>query len=340
MRCLQLLKKIINKQNIYKMTTTTNGQNTPSTEQKNTDTPAAPNNGQVAVIQEKTIADNVLNKIKVFEETGTLNIPKDYSAPNALRAAWLILQETKTADKKPVLQACTKESIANALLRMIILGLNPVKRQCSFIAYGNQLTCQREYNGAIAIAKRDAGVVKVTGAAVFKDDEFAYDIDPETLKKKITKHTQTLESMSTGVVKGAYAIKIYADGNREVEIMSMPQIVQAWKQGPTKGESPAHKNFPDQMAIKTVINRALKIDINSSDDSAFFEDELQGDDLKLANVKHRIGENANKTEMKMDDDTVNETDNGGGAPGDQVDDKKEPVEETETTTTETNKPPF
>lgn len=253
---------------------------------------------------DKNIADLVLAKVKVFEETGNLNVPKGYSAPNALKIAWLMLQETKTADKTPVLQACSRESIANALLKMIIQGLNPAKRQCSFIAYGKQLQLQREYAGSIAIAKRDAGIKKVVGMAVFKDDVFEYEIDPSTLHKKVTKHIQTLESMGSGEVKGAYAIKFYEDGTSETEIMPMSQIRKAWEQGPTKGQSPAHKNFPDQMAIKTVINRLLKIDINSSDDSGILGDDgtdENGNDKKMADVKHAIADKANKTELSLED---------------------------------------
>lgn len=251
---------------------------------------------------EKNIAESVMAKIKVFSETGTLNVPKDYSAPNALRAAWLILLETKNMDKRPVLEVCTKESVANALLKMIIQGLNPVKRQCSFIAYGNQLTMQREYQGTIAIAKRDSGLAKVVGNAVFKDDEFEYSINVASGVKTITKHTQTLESMA-GEVKGAYAVKHYNDGHMETEIMPISQIRQAWMQGPSKGESPAHKKFPDQMAVKTVINRALKIDINSSDDSALLDDGIdeEGGDVKMSNVKYEIEEHANKKEIDFDD---------------------------------------
>lgn len=265
-------------------------------------TPHPQQNTTVAVI-EKNIADNVLNRVKAFEETGTLNLPKDYSAVNAIRAAWLILQEVKTMDKQPVLTACSKDSIANSLFKMVTQGLNPVKKQCSFIAYGNRLECQREYAGTIHIAKRDAGVTSVIAAAVFKDDEFAYEINPETGDRKITKHIQTIDSLGSKELKGAYAIISYADGRKKVEIMSMAQIQQAWKQGATKGQSPAHLNFPDQMACKTVINRALKIDVNSSDDAAMFdENETPAEDVKSAAVKHRIEESANKVDAGFDDE--------------------------------------
>jgi len=55
--------------------------------------------------------------------------------------------------------------------------------------------------------------------------------------------------------------------------MTMKDIRTAWNQGATKGNSPAHKNFPDQMAIRTVMNRAIKIEVASSNDSHLDFDE-------------------------------------------------------------------
>ncbi|MFT3704669.1 MAG: recombinase RecT [Agriterribacter sp.] len=188
---------------------------------------------EVLKIEEKSIAEHVLNRVKVFEEAGSLNLPKNYSAANAIRVAWLIILDTKDVNKAPVLNVCTGPSIANALFKMVIQGLNPVKRQCSFIAYGNQLTCQKEYQGTIAIAKRH-GVASVTGAAVFKDDVFNY-IKLEDGNDKVIKHEQTIESIDTGIVKAAYAIKEYADGKRVCKVMSMSQIKKAWMQGRYKG---------------------------------------------------------------------------------------------------------
>jgi len=263
--------------------------------------PQAPNgtpaNG-VAIL-EKNIAENVLERIRVFEETGSINIPKNYSAANALRVGWLILQETKTSDKRPVLDVCTKPSIANALLKMIILGLNPAKRQCSFVAYGNELTCQREYQGTVAIAKRH-GVKNVSGCAVFKEDVFEFITLPKTGYHQVTKHEQSLSSIEAGIVVGAYATKEYEDGSSVTLVMAFSQIKKAWMQGAAKGDSPAHRNFPDEMAIKTVKNRLLKPDVNSSDDSDLFiddEDIPTREDQKMADVKHRIAENGNKTSV-------------------------------------------
>lgn len=241
----------------------------------------------------KTIVDLTLTKIQQLEATNSILIPKDYSAANAIRAAALILADQKNRSDVPVLQACTKESICNALLKMVVQGLNPVKRQCSFIPYGNVLTLQREYQGSIAIAKR-YGMKSVVANAIFQGDDFAFEVDVETGRKKILKHVSPFESYG-GAIKGAYAIVEMEDGTKNVEIMTMPQIQSAWNQGQTKGTSSAHKNFPDQMACKTVINRATKTIINSSDDADLFEDDpitIQ-ETPTSADVKTHISQNAN-----------------------------------------------
>ncbi|HRA42350.1 MAG TPA: recombinase RecT [Gammaproteobacteria bacterium] len=251
----------------------------------------------------QTIVDSTLARINEMKSLGNLTLPPDYSAPNALNAAWLILQEVKTMDKKPVLEACTRESIAYALLSMAIQGLNPMKRQCSFIAYGNKLNLQREYQGSIAIAKR-AGLKSVIANPIFNGDEFAVEVDAETGRKKIVKHVPSWESFG-GEVKGAYAVIEMQDGSKNIEVMSISQIRAAWNQGATKGQSPAHKNFPDQMACKTVINRALKTIINSSDDSALFEEDDQPlVDAKTSHVHQVIEDNSNKSEIGFEEEVI------------------------------------
>ncbi|GEO08723.1 RecT family recombinase [Segetibacter aerophilus] len=247
----------------------------------------------------ETIVETTLRRVAQMQNDGELKLPQNYSAPNALRAAWLILQEAKNMDKRPVLEVCTKESIAYALLNMVLQGLNPIKRQCSFIAYGNKLNLQREYQGTIAIAKR-VGLKSVVANAIFDGDEFTYEVG-EDGRKKVTKHVQSIDSLGNAI-KGAYAIVTMSDGTTNVEVMNMRQIQQAWQQGPTKGQSPAHKNFPDQMACKTVIGRSLKTIINSSDDAALFEDDEPLTDVHTANVQNTIEENGNKTEIGFDED--------------------------------------
>ncbi len=248
---------------------------------------------QVSKVGENTF-DAVLGRINTLQKESGLTLPPNYSAENAVRSAWLVLQETKDMSKRPVLEVCSKESIANALLKMVVMGLNPIKRQCSFIAYGGKLELQREYQGSIALARR-YGMKSVVANVVYKGDDFAIEIDVNGITK-VTKHIQSFASLG-GDILGAYAVVTLEDGTVNTEVMTLAQIHSSWNQGAAKGNSPAHKNFPDQMAKKTVINRALKTIINSSDDGDLLDETTPEVSRVEANVNYEIKENAHKEEI-------------------------------------------
>jgi recombination protein RecT len=174
-----------------------------------------------------------------------------------------------------------------------------MKKQCDFIIYGNKLTLQREYHGTIALARRFSEMKDVYAQIIYEGDVFEYSIDKSTGRKSVIKHEQDFKNINNDKIKGAYAIVVFNDGSTNLEIMTMAQIRKAWEQGPMKGASPAHKNFPDEMSKKTVINRACKLLISGSDDSILREED---DDTNLIkSVKEEIVENANMEEISMDD---------------------------------------
>jgi len=243
---------------------------------------------------EEATVEQVLHRVNGLQEIGGLTLPPDYNAANALRSAWLILQESKDMAKQPVLQTCTKESIANTLFNMVTQGLNPVKRQCSFISYGNKLTLQREYAGSIALAKRHGDVKEIYAGVIYEGDTFEYEIDNITGRKKITKHLQSMENINDEKIRGAYGIAVFNDGTSNMEVMTMPQIRKSWAQGQSKGDGPAHKNFPGEMAKKSVINRLCKLLIATSDDSILSEPET---DNRVERAKAQIEDEANTGEL-------------------------------------------
>jgi len=246
--------------------------------------------------QEETVG-RVLEKINAFKATGELRLPANYSPENALKLAFLILQDTVDSNKRPVLEVCTQASIANALLEMVIKGLNPLKKQCYFIAYGNELSCDDSYFGKEVTAKRVGNVKDIKGVTIYQDDIFEYEKDLLTGRNRILKHEQKLENIDHEKVKGAYAIITYHDGTVDVEIMTIKQIRTAWNQGAARGNSPAHKNFTDEMAEKTVIARACKEIINSTDDADLYQEPEERKDVVVSTVKHQIGEKANRQEI-------------------------------------------
>ncbi len=248
---------------------------------------------------EKNLVDGVLIRIQQFQQTNELILPQNYSAENALKSAYLILKETLDRDKKPVLESCTKESISLALLDMVAQGLSPVKKQCYFIAYGSKLSMQRSYMGSVAVAKR-VGLKSIVANVIYKNDDFAFEVDTETGLMKLTKHIQSLENIDLKNIRGAYAVTIADDGTKELTVMNFEQIKNAWNQGAPKGNSPAHQNFTDEMCKKTVISRAVKSIINSSDDSHLFNEE------EKTPAEIDLSQNANRKMIDFDMETTTE----------------------------------
>ena len=252
-------------------------------------------------VTEKNVVDKVLNSINRMQNEGSLQIPANYSPENALKAAYLILSEAQTRDKKPVLQACTQESIANSLLEMVTQGLNPSKNQCYFIPYGSQLQLQRSYLGTVAITKRITGVKDVKAYALYKDDEFETEFDVLTGRLMIKSYIPKMENISKANLIGAFALIIGDDEVLHLEYMTMEQIRAAWNQGQMKGNSGAHNNFSEEMAKKTVINRACKMYANTTDDSDIFAQMLNRTSQE---VEEDIEANANKEMLDFPDNAI------------------------------------
>ena len=271
--------------------------------------------------QPNPVVEGVLQRIKSFQEAREIDLPPDYSAPNALRAAWLILQNTKTkadksGNKKSVLDVCTRPSIANALLDMVIQGLNPHKRQCSFVAYGNQLVMQREYQGARAVAKRvDKNLEDTYAEVVYKDDVLEFEI--ERGRRKVTKHQQSFQNISNDNIIGAYAVAVDKQGEvKRCELMTLEQIFAAWRMSKNfpfddKGNlkpTSTHAKFKDEMVKKTVMNRLCKHLINSSSDSGLVLQSVRrtDDEAAQAEAQAEIDEFANTGDIIDIDPPVEE----------------------------------
>lgn len=219
----------------------------------------------------KDVVDVVARRVAGLINDGELHLPENYSAQNSMKAAWLALQGVEDKNGNKALATCTHNSVANALLDMVVQGLNPSKSQCYFVVFGRALTMMRSRFGTVALVKRICGQqANVWSECVYEGDVFEWEIDRG--RKTITKHTQALDRIDSNKILAAYAVVDPGDGSPEVtEIMTKEQIVKAWKMGAAKGDSPAHKKFADEMCKKTVTNRACKMLVNSSDDHYLVE---------------------------------------------------------------------
>lgn len=290
---------------------------------------------EIEVIKEKNISDNVLNRVKELQKENNLQCPANYSYQNALKSAWLILQETVDKDKKPVLSTCTQMSVMNCLLNMVVQGLSPAKKQCYFIAYGKQLQLMRSYMGTVAVTKRLHAVNDVKAYIIYDGDEFETQYNVSTATLIITKFNPKFENIDNTKIKGAFAVVLGENGPIYTEIMNIAQIRMAWSKSKTGGQ--VHKDFAEEMAKKTVINRACKMFANTSDDSdiligAFNRTDVDIETDENNDVQAEIKEKANSKEIDIEG--TEETENII-QDAEIIEDEKE---KTETTTT--NGPDF
>lgn len=220
--------------------------------------------------------DGLANQLEEKKKYG-LAFPENYSVSNALNSAYLMLQDMTVKRKRgndwveeKVLDVCTKQSIASSLMDMTVQALNPMKKQCYFVTFGNKLALMRSYQGTMAVARR-VGATDIRAEVIYEGDTFKYHI--ENGYKVIDEHTQDFKNIDNEKIVGAYAIVDQPGLVPYVEIMNINQIKKAWAKGKAdlSKANDVHNEFADQMAKKTVINRVCKNFINSSDDAYLME---------------------------------------------------------------------
>ena len=212
-------------------------------------------------VAEKTIADTVQNRVNALVTAGRLNLPQDYSLGNAMSSAFLKLQKTKDRNGKPVLEACTKESIANTLLDMAIMGLSMSKDQCYPIAYGTELTCFVSVWGKIAAFKRLKGVEGDPVAnLIYEGDEV--ELDNTNGELSIAKHVQKWESVVNGKITGAYA-SVKFNGQKRWAVLPMREILEGWSKSQADKN---HAQFTGEFAKRSALNRLMKSIIKTTSD--------------------------------------------------------------------------
>ncbi|WP_132329422.1 recombinase RecT [Limosilactobacillus reuteri] len=221
-------------------------------------------NNQVAQQQKPTkLTDLVLDRVKQMQDTQDLSLPKNYNASNALNAAFLELQKVQDRNHRPALEVCSHDSIVKSLLDMTLQGLSPAKDQCYFIVYGKELQMQRSYFGTVAAVKRLDGVKKVRAEVVHEDDAFAIGAN-EDMELIVKQFIPKFENQDKPII-GAFAM-IKTDEGTDFTVMTKKEINQSWAQTRQKNNK-VQQNFSQEMAKRTVLNRAAKMFINTSDDS-------------------------------------------------------------------------
>ena len=213
-------------------------------------------------LTQKQITSNVATRIEAMKGEGLLIAP-NYSVSNALSSAYYALKNSASGN---LLQTCTQDSIYNALLDMVTQGLSPAKTQCYFIPYKNTVKLTRSYFGTMKVVKQLPEVKDIYGQIIFEGDEFeAENVDG---RWKFVSHKSSWKNQDNPI-EGAYCVIEKTDGEKILTIMTKKEIDKSWAQS---RNGSVQKNFPQEMAKRTVINRAAKQFFNTSDDNDLFID--------------------------------------------------------------------
>lgn len=230
------------------------------------------------------ITTKVQRQVEKMMSTGALTLPEDYHVGNALTSAWLELSKIVNKEGQPVIvngqintAVVTTISVVNALQDYVVQGLNCSRKQAYFIVYGNQLTCQRSYHGDMLLATRlEPGI------------RFQYDTIREGEKARIARENghigvvtvvrhEEIEFPRNPKIEGAYC-GVYDSLGRCLgyDIMDIGRIKKSWGMSKTykwsKPDKPStHDEFPEEMALRTIIRHRCKSIINSTKDSILIE---------------------------------------------------------------------
>ncbi|HGI3117424.1 TPA: recombinase RecT [Streptococcus agalactiae] len=237
-------------------------------------------------LSERQITSGVNKRIEEKQNENFI-VPPNYSLGNALSNAYY---ELKNSSSGNLLSQCTDESIYISLLDMVAQGLSPAKKQCYFIKYGDKVQLRRSYFGTMKVVKELNEVKDIWAGVIFEGDVFKSEI--VNGRRRFVSHESDWENQDNPI-KGAYCIIKDINDEEHLTIMTKKQIDKAWSKAKTKN---VQVDFPDQMAMRTVINRAAKSFINTSNDSSYFVEAL-----------NRTTENEYDNDRQVKDVTPQET---------------------------------
>lgn len=213
-------------------------------------------------LTQKQITSNVATRIEAMKNEGLLIAP-NYSVSNALSSAYYALKNSNSGN---LLEKCTPESVYNALLDMVTQGLSPAKTQCYFVPYRSTVKLTRSYFGTMKVVKQLPEVKDIYAEVIYEGDKFQ--IKNENGRKVFVSHETDWMNADNPIV-GAYCIIEKVDGEKILTVMTKKEIDKSWSKSRNKA---VQNEFPQEMAKRTVINRAAKQFFNTSDDNDLFVD--------------------------------------------------------------------
>jgi len=144
-------------------------------------------------------------------------------------------------------------SVVAAIIQAAELGLAIDGRLAHIVKFGGEAVLNIDYKGLVSIAKRSNQITDCYGDVVGANDSFECGRNgPESILKHVPHKT------ARGAVEGAYAIVVLPGSEKwRYEYMTIEQLDHV--KSKSKAQNGPWKTDTEQMQIKTVIRRALKL---------------------------------------------------------------------------------
>lgn len=191
--------------------------------------------------------------------------------------------------------------IINGLVRGAVDGLDFAHKEAYLVPFGNQLNFMTSYKGARKMAKKYSlrPVKDIFANVVREGDEFTCGVKDGEPTLNFNP-----DPFSNKPVVGAFAEVIYQDGSIQYEVMNMDDLMACKKQARSQN-SPAWKNFPNEMYKKSVLHRLCKnIEIDPEISLDFINDMNSGTEIETNQeqiVENEINENQGSEEFIEED---------------------------------------
>ena len=201
---------------------------------------------------------------------------------------------------KPELQKYSKEVLATALVRSAQDNLDALNNEVYiYKGYNDKLTYTPSYKGLrkMAIEKSVRPIKDIYAKPIFESD-----IVEEIFMDGESKLTYKSNFMKRGKWIGVLAVCVFKDGSEIYELMDMEQINAVKAKSRNSG---AWKDFPQEMAKKSVIRRLCKqitLDFSNKQQADMFTGVEESIDDPKEQAAKDISENANQEEF--DDEVV------------------------------------
>lgn len=244
-------------------------------------------------LTQKQVTTNVASRIEEMEGQG-LVIARNYAVLNALNAAYYQLTNS---DNGNLLLAANSQSVYNSLLDMVIQGLDPAKKQCYFVKYGSNVKLMRSYFGTQKVLKDLEYVDDIWAEVIYDGDDV--EIEVVNGHRKLVSHKTHWQNQNNQIT-GAYCVIKNASGEEFLTIMTKAEIDESWSMSESKSKN-VHRKFPQEMAKRTVINRAAKRFINTSNASNLFIDAINRTTENEYEIENNQPKDVTPKEESLDD---------------------------------------